>query len=245
MPPRIATSSAPVDPDPNDDSVDIVIDDAPTKDPEHDLSVHTVAESTPAPVNATADQRMFPEYLLTTSLDDTLLDTSQKDMQWEKTSNGNYARAIQMDSYFLKSLEVNPSILFNIDQIPKEWSHVNLIAFYNGEHINGDTNKSIWFSVNNFTPFAIVHTTVRAQCTNGIATLQSRASKIHPISGDKQQAGIILAPVHVVRFEQSKQCVTMGTFLTMPDKVYIFTITRNTLQPSIYSHVSHVPHSIF
>lgn len=178
----------------------------------------------------------FPEYCAPTmmhgsaSLEDTFLDTSQKDMQWKKTSSDASTRKVTMDSFFLKSLEVNPPALFNCKYVSKEWSHCNLLAFYNGNDINGDTNKSIWFSVNNCTPFAIVHTTVRAQCTNGIATLQSRASKIHPVCGDKQQPGILPVPIHIVQFEPPKKCVTMGKFLIMRDKVHSFAITHNTSQ---------------
>ena len=154
-------------------------------------------------------------------LEEKFLDTSQKDMQWKETSSDASARKVTMDSIFLETLEVNPQEFFDCKYVPKEWSHVKLLAFYNGNAINGNTNKSIWFSMNNCTPFAIVHQTVRAQSKNGIDTLQSRASKIHPLCGDKQQTGILPAPIHDVKFEAPTKCVTMGAFLTMPDKVCI------------------------
>lgn len=170
--------------------------------------------------------KKLPEYcvpaMMHDSTSDSFLDMSQEEMQWKKASDNSHV--ITMDSLFLKSLKVNPPEFMDAERVPIEWSHVNLVAFYNGEDILGETNKSIWFSVNNCTPFAVVHTTVRTQCSNGIAYLQSRASKIRPVCGDKQHPGILPAPIHVVLFKQLKQCVTMGTFLTMQDKVKIYEI---------------------
>jgi hypothetical protein len=165
--------------------------------------------------------KKLPEYCVPVrmhdSTSDSFLDMSQEEMQWKKVSDNSHV--ITMDSLFLKSLKVNPPEFIDSERVPIEWSHVNLVAFYNGEDI---------LSVNNCTPFAVVHTTVRAQCSNGIAHLQSRASKIRPVCGDKQQPGILLAPIHVVLFKQLKQCVTLRTFLTMQDKVKIFEMTTFT-----------------
>ena len=117
--------------------------------------------------------KKLPEYcvpaMMHDSTSDSFLDMSQEEMQWKKASDNSHV--ITMDSLFLKSLKVNPPEFIDSERVPIEWSHVNLVAFYNGEDILGETNKSIWFSVNNCTPFAVVHTTVRAHCSTGIALL--------------------------------------------------------------------------
>ena len=120
------------------------------------------------------------------------LDTSQVDMKWTNSSAGSNADAVPWDSFFLKSLTVNPKVLFDI-HVPEEWSRVFLLVLYRGHELGEQTNdnKSIWYSSNNRTAFAIVSPSVRTAAQNNIQSLQLRASKSKLINGDRQQNGIL------------------------------------------------------
>lgn len=158
------------------------------------------------------------------------LDTTQVDMQWTNSSAGSDADVVPWDSSLLKSLTVNPKVFFDT-HVPEEWSRVFLLALYRGHELGEQTNdnKSIWYSSNNGTVFAIVSPSVRTAAQNNIQSLQLRASKSKLINGDRQQNGILLVKTEVVQFEPRRQCETMAKFLVMPDKVHHCLIARYIL----------------
>ena len=116
---------------------------------------------------------------------------------------------------------------------PYEWSHVVLLARYYGDDIQGDTNKSIWHSVNNNTPFAIVWPSVRGRIEKCIDALQLRATKSCPLESYGRRNGIV--PVENVKVKFSvKQHATMETLLNMPENktnilacIFVFQGKRN------------------
>ena len=101
---------------------------------------------------------------------------------------------------------------------PYEWSHVVLLARYYGDDIQGDTNKSIWHSVNNDTSFAIVWPAVRGRIEKCIDALQLRATKSIPIEVYVRRNGIVPVQNVKVKFSVQKHA-TMETLLNMTDKV--------------------------
>lgn len=143
------------------------------------------------------------------------------DCQWtDVASNGI---CVDMTASFLKSLRVNPDVFSSEDgYVPYEWSKVVLLALYKGADIHGNTNKSIWHSVLNNMPFAIVRPSVRGSTQNCIDVLQLRASKCSTIFRlDNSQAESIqpVQNVQMVRFSVETERATMAKFLTMADKV--------------------------
>ena len=126
---------------------------------------------------------------------------------------------VVMDSFFLKGLSVNPEFVFEKDACtPYQWSHVVLLAIYYGDDIEGTTNKSIWHSVNNNTPFAIVWPSVRGRIEKCIDALQLRATKSSPLEGYGRRIGIVPVQNVKVKFSVIKHA-TMETLLNMSDKV--------------------------
>ena len=99
-----------------------------------------------------------------------------------------------------------------------QWSHVVLLALYYGDDIEGTTNKSIWHSVNNSTPFAIVWPSVRGRIEKCIDALQLRATKSTPLEGYGRRNGIVPVQNVKVKFSVIKHA-TMETLLKMTDKV--------------------------
>lgn len=165
-------------------------------------------------------------------LEDTFLDTSQASMQWKSTSSSADS-AVRMTSSFLNDLIVNPKVFLETE-VPTEWSTVVLLALYYGNELNADatTNKSIWHSVHNNIPFAIVCNSVREAAQTHIQSLQGRASKSKLMCGQNKPKGTLaiqpVLPV-IVQFQPIRQCESMATFLQMPEKVHNFVITHCTL----------------
>ena len=165
-------------------------------------------------------------------LEDTFLDTSQASMQWKSTSS-SAGSAVRMTSSFLNDLIVNPKVFLETE-VPTEWSTVVLLALYYGNELNADatTNKSIWHSVHNNIPFAIVCNSVREAAQTHIQSLQGRASKSKLMCGQNKHKGTLaiqpVLPV-IVQFQPIRQCESMATFLQMPEKVHDFVITHCTL----------------
>ena len=134
---------------------------------------------------------------------------------------------VVMDSFFLKGLSVNPEFVFEKDACtPYQWSHVVLLALYYGDDIEGTTNKSIWHSVNNSTPFAIVWPSVRGRIEKCIDALQLRATKSTPLEGYGRRNGIVPVQNVKVKFSVIKHA-TMETLLNMPDKVGFLSLALN------------------
>ena len=149
------------------------------------------------------------------------LASQPEDFHWMEVSSvyEHSEGKVIMDSSFLKTLNVNPKTFFEKDACTTyEWSHVVLLARYYGDDIQGDTNKSIWHSVNNDTPFAIVWPSVRGRIEKCIDALQLRATKSIPIEGYGRRNGIVPVQNAKVKFSVIKHA-TMETLLNMPDKV--------------------------
>jgi hypothetical protein len=147
--------------------------------------------------------------------------TQPEDFHWMEVSSvyEHCEGKVIMDSSFLRTLNVNPETFFEKDACtPYEWSHVVLLARYYGDDIPGHTNKSIWHSVNNDTPFAIVWPSVRGRIETCFDALQLRATKSIPIEGYGRRAGIVPVQNVKVKFSVIKHA-TMEKFLNMPDKV--------------------------
>jgi hypothetical protein len=156
------------------------------------------------------------------------LDTSQMDMQWKNVSIGG--AVLELDSFFLESLIVNPTVFSAQNEVPEEWSRVVLLALYRGSEVSEylNDNKSIWYSTLNTTAFAIVSQTVRTAAINHIQSLHLRASKSSRIVGSKER-GILPVETEVVQFVPRRKCETMVKFLSMADKVHNYVIESYTL----------------
>jgi hypothetical protein len=140
-----------------------------------------------------------------------------KDFCWKNSSSES--SFTDMNACFLKSLKVNPEVFNNENNsTPYEWSKIVLVAVYDGPDIAGNTNKSIWYSILNNTPFAIVWPSVRKKIANCFDTLQSRATK-SSIIGECRPKGVM--PVHPVQSVSFQIIATMNNFLKMPDKVRV------------------------
>ena len=226
---------------PEPDLVDFEIDDAQDPDPvpstiapanANATSYSTVPGTITAPVLAlgTATQSL-PSYVFktTTQVFEMRLASQPEDFHWMEVSSvyehseGNFI----MDSSFLKTLNVNPNIFFEKDACtPYEWSHVVLLARYYGDDIQGDTNKSIWHSVHNNTPFAIVWPSVRGRIEKCIDALQLRATKSIPIEGYGRRNGVVPVENAKVKFSVMKHA-TLEKLLNMPDKVRFVSVALN------------------
>jgi hypothetical protein len=195
-----------------------IIDDSSSSTDPGTITVPAAA-SAPAPALATA-ARKLASYVFKTMTQ--VFETSHaEDFRWMEISSAENCDdgKVVMDTFFLKGLSVNPELFFEKDACtPYEWSHVVLLALYYGDDIEGTTNKSIWHSVNNNTPFAIVWPSVRGRIEKCIDALQLRATKSCPLESYGRRNGIV--PVENVKVKFSvKQHATMETLLNMPDKV--------------------------
>ena len=179
----------------------------------------SAAASAPAPaLQATAAQSLASYVFKTTTQ---AFETSHaEDFRWMEVSSAEHCDGkVVMDSFFLKGLSVNPEFVFEKDACtPYQWSHVVLLALYYGDDIEGTTNKSIWHSVNNSTPFAIVWPSVRGRIEKCIDALQLRATKSTPLEGYGRRNGIVPVQNVKVKFSVIKHA-TMETLLNMTDKV--------------------------
>jgi hypothetical protein len=178
----------------------------------------SAAASAPVPAVATAAQSLASYVFKTTTQ---VFETSHaEDFRWMEVSSAEHCDGkVVMDSFFLKGLSVNPEFVFEKDACtPYQWSHVVLLALYYGDDIEGATNKSIWHSVNNSTPFAIVSPSVRGRIDKNIDALQLRATKSTPLEGYGRRNGIVPVQNVKVKFSVIKHA-TMETLLNMPDKV--------------------------
>ena len=197
---------------------------APETDCDLDIDDAIVSATAPAPVFAlgTAAQSLVSYVLKTTpQVFEMRLASQPEDFHWMEVSSvyEHCEGKVIMNSSFLKTLNVNPKTFFEKDACtPYEWSHVVLLARYHGDDIQGDTNKSIWHSVNNNTPFAIVWPSVRGRIEKCIDALQLRATKSIFIEGYGQRNGIVPVQNVKVKFSVIKHA-TMETLLNMPDKV--------------------------
>jgi hypothetical protein len=176
-----------------------------------------------APVLALTAARSLVSYVfkMTPQVFEMRLNSQPEDFHWMEVSSvyEHCEGKVIMDSSFLKNLNVNPKIYFEKDACtPYEWSHVVLLARYYGDDIQGDTNKSIWHSVNNDTSFAIVWPAVRGRIEKCIDAMQLRATKSIPIEGYGRRNGIVPVQNVKVKFSVIKHA-TMETLLNMPDKV--------------------------
>jgi hypothetical protein len=182
-----------------------------------------VSAAASAPVLALTAARSLVSYVfkMTPQVFEMRLNSQPEDFHWMEVSSvyEHCEGKVIMDSSFLKNLNVNPKIYFEKDACtPYEWSHVVLLARYYGDDIQGDTNKSIWHSVNNDTSFAIVWPAVRGRIEKCIDALQLRATKSIPIEGYGRRNGIVPVQNVKVKFSVQKHA-TMETLLNMPDKV--------------------------
>jgi hypothetical protein len=207
------------DPAPGTASCDI----APANADATSSSTVPVSAAASAPVLALTAARSLVSYVfkMTPQVFEMRLNSQPEDFHWMEVSSVYEHREgkVIMDSSFLKNLNVNPKIYFEKDACtPYEWCHVVLLARYYGDDIQGDTNKSIWHSVNNDTSFAIVWPAVRGRIEKCIDALQLRATKSIPIEGYGRRNGIVPVQNVKVKFSVIKHA-TMETLLNMPDKV--------------------------
>jgi hypothetical protein len=145
------------------------------------------------------------------------------DCRWSDSSSS--ATCVDLNASFLKSLQVNPNVFTEANgSVPFEWSHVILLALYDGPYIPGNTSKKgIWHSVHNNTAFAVARPSVRGCTTTCIDLLQLRASKSMIIDGFQNAQTNIIIPVQKlqhVHFSVKKERATMSKFLYMPEKVH-------------------------
>jgi len=226
---------------PEPDFVDFEIDDAQDPDPApsniapanaNATSYSTVPGTMTTPVLAlgTATQSLLSYVFKTTSqVFEMRLASQPADFHWMEVSSvyEHSEGKFIMDSSFLKTLNVNPNIFFEKDACtPYEWSHVVLLARYYGDDIQGDTNKSIWHSVNNNTPFAIVWPSVRGRIEKCIDALQLRATKSIPIEGYGRRNGVVPVENAKVKFSVIKHA-TLEKLLNMPVKVRFVSLALN------------------
>ena len=201
------------------DVVDLEIDDAFT---DNDFAFVSSAASAPVLALRTSSQSLVSYvFKAAPQVFEMRLALQPEDFHWMELSSvyEHSEGKVIMDSSFLKTLNVNPKTFFEKDACtPYEWSHVVLLARYYGDDIQGDTNKSIWHSVNNDTSFAIVWPSVRGRIEKCIDALQLRATKSIPIEGYGRRNGIVPVQNTKVKFSVIKHA-TMETLLNMPDKV--------------------------
>lgn len=192
------------------DFCDFEIDDAQASASDPVLALETAAQSLVSYV-----------FKMTPQVFELRLASQLEDFHWMEVSSvhEHCEGKVIMDSFFLKTLNVNPEIFFEKGACtPYEWSRVVLLALYYGDDIEGTTNKSIWHSVNNNTPFAIVWPSVRGRIEKCIDALQLRATKSTPIEGYGRRPGIVPVQNVKVTFSVIKHA-TMEALLNMPDKV--------------------------
>jgi hypothetical protein len=208
------------------DLFDFEIDDATTDN----FAFDSAAASAPVLALGTSAQSLVSYVFKTTpQVFEMRLASQPEDFHWMEVSSvyEHSEGKVIMDSSFLKTLNVNPKTFFEKDACtPYEWSHVVLLARYYGDDIQGDTNKSIWHSVNNDTPFAIVWPSVRGRIEKCIDALQLRATKSIPIEGYGRRNGIVPVQNAKVKFSVIKHA-TMETLLNMPDKVGFLSLALN------------------
>jgi hypothetical protein len=167
------------------------------------------------------------------------LNSDSWNCQWKDSSSA--ASYVDMNASFLTSLIVNPEVFTEANGcVSFEWSHVILLALYDGAHIPGNTNKSIWHSIHNNIAFAIVWPSVRRCAQTCIDALQLRASKCMLVEGYRRggQTNIIMPVTKVqhVHFSVKTERATMSKFLTMPEKVH----PRHSM-PSYYNDAFVLP----
>jgi hypothetical protein len=166
------------------------------------------------------------------------LNSDSWDCQWKDSSSA--ATYVDMNASFLTSLTVNPEVFTEANGcVSFDWSDVILVALYDGAHIPGNTNKSIWHSIHNNTAFAIVWPSVRRCAQTCIDALQLRASKCGLVEGCQRGQTNIIKPVTKVQhvhFSVKTERATMSKFLTMPEKVH----PRHSM-PSYYNDAFALP----
>lgn len=102
--------------------------------------------------------------------------TQAKTLKWMSAIDCQGFKICEFDNNCLKQLAVNPDIFLISKTTPVavEWSVVYLLAFYNGDAIEGEGKTSIWYSVNNGQPFAINSKHLRSSALTWFDCLSDR-----------------------------------------------------------------------